>query len=131
MPHGNFYGSRGRGVVEEQVKEVPAPSRRISLVAEAHELGHFGAEKTAQRLWALGFDWVGLTQDCEAITSVCRPCARDNAHRAQWAPALSLEVPHRVFERVHMDLLLLPLVEVGESGGNFISISPTIRLCSI
>ncbi len=103
----------GGGVVEEQVKEVPAPARRITLVAEAHEMGHFGAEKTARRLWDLGFDWVGLLQDCEVITSVCRPCARDNAHRSLWAPALSLEVPHRVFERVHMDLMQLPLVEVG------------------
>ena len=50
------------------------------------------------------------------ITSVCRPCSRDNAHRSRWAPALSLEVPHRVFERVHMDVLQLPLVEMGESG---------------
>ena len=50
------------------------------------------------------------------ITRLCRPCAIDNAHRSQWAPALSLKVPHRVFELVHMDLLQLPLVEVGESG---------------
>ena len=63
----------GGGLVEEQVKEIPAPARRIALVAEAHELGHFGADKTAKRLWDLGFDWVGLLQDCEVITKVCRP----------------------------------------------------------
>ena len=117
-PMAIFTVPGGGGVVIEQVKEVPAPARRITLVAEAHEMGHFGAEKTARRLWDLGFDWVGLLQDCEVITSVCRPCARDNAHRSQWAPALSLEVPHRVFERVHMDLLQLPLGEVGEGGVN-------------
>ena len=82
-PMAIFTVPGGGGVVVEQVKEVPAPSRRIALVAEAHELGHFGAEKTARRLWDLGFDWVGLTQDCEVITSVCRPCARDNAHRSR------------------------------------------------
>ena len=38
-----FMVPGGGGVVVEQVKEVPAPSRRISLVAEAHELGHFGS----------------------------------------------------------------------------------------
>ena len=31
-------------------EEIPAPARRIKLVAEAHELGHSGAEKTPQRL---------------------------------------------------------------------------------
>ena len=77
--------------------EVPAPARRVTLVAEAHELGHFGADKTAQRVRDLGFDWLGLEQDCKAIISTCRPCARDNAHRVLWAPALSLVVPKRVF----------------------------------
>ena len=85
------------GLSEEQVKEIPALARRIALVAEAHEMGHLGAENTARRLWDSGFDWLGLLQDCEVITSVCRPCARDNAHQKRWAPALSLEVPHRVF----------------------------------
>ena len=99
-------------LLPEKTMEIPAPARRVVLVAAAHEFGHFAADKTANRLWDQGFDWLGILQDCQVIISACRPCARDNAHRKVWAPAASLVVPGRVFERVHMDLLMLPLVEV-------------------
>ena len=73
------------------MKKISARRDGISFLAEAHEMEHLGAEKTARRLWDLGFDWLGLLQDCEVITSVSRPCVRDNLHRTLWAPALSLE----------------------------------------
>ena len=32
-------------LTQEKALEVPAPGRRISIVAAAHEFGHFGADK--------------------------------------------------------------------------------------
>ena len=50
-------------IVEEKAMEIPAPARRVMLVAEAHKMGHFGADKTAHRIKESGFDWLGLSQD--------------------------------------------------------------------
>ena len=98
--------------------ELPAPGRRISIVAAAHEFGHFGGDKTMNRIRALGYDWLGLLQDCEVIISACRAFSRSNAHMKIWAPAQSLPVQSAIFERIQMDLLMLPLVEIvaGSSG---------------
>ena len=69
------------------------------------------------RIRALGYDWLGLLQDCEVIIGVCRACSRSNAHTKIWAPAQSLPVPSAIFERIQIDLLMLPLVE-SVAGGN-------------
>ena len=105
-------------LLQEKALEVPAPGRRIAIVAAAHEFGHFGADKTMGRIRALGFDWLGLLQDCEVVIKACRACSRSNAHTKLWAPAQSLPVPSAIFERIQMDLLMLPLVESvpGSSG---------------
>ena len=105
-------------LTQEKALEVPAPGRRISIVAAAHEFGHFGADKTMNRIRTLGYDWLGLLQDCEVIIKACRACSRSNAHAKLWAPAQSLPVPSAIFERIQMDLLMLPLVESvpGSSG---------------
>ena len=105
-------------LTQEKALEVPAPGRRVAIVAAAHEFGHFGADKTMNRIRSLGYDWLGLLQDCEVIISACRACSRSNAHMKIWAPAQSLPVPSAVFERIQMDLLMLPLVEAvaGSSG---------------
>ena len=43
------------------MKKISARRDGISFLAEAHEMEHLGAEKTARRLWDLGFDWLGLS----------------------------------------------------------------------
>ena len=105
-------------LTQEKAMEVPAPGRRISIVAAAHEFGHFGADKTMGRIRALGYDWLGILQDCEVIISACRACSRSNAHARIWAPSQSLPVPSAIFERIQMDLLMLPLME-SVAGGSW------------
>ena len=70
------------------------------------------------RIRALGYDWLGLLQDYEVIINACQACSRSNAHMKIWAPAQNLPVPSAFFERIQMDLLMLPLVEsvAGSSG---------------
>ena len=88
--------------------EIPAPSRRLALIAHAHELGHFGVAKTVAKVRSAGYWWVGLDSDVAMITSRCVACIRDNLHSSHWHPAIALPIPTAIMERVHMDLLSLP-----------------------
>ena len=89
--------------------EVPAPSRRLSIVADAHEWGHFGTFKTLARIRAEGFWWLGMSADVEAVLRRCPACQRDNAHRVLFHPALAVPTAAGVMHRIHMDLLKLPV----------------------
>lgn len=91
--------------------EVPPPSRRLQLVAAAHHLGHFGVAKTTARLDDQGVWWPGRDEDVHAVVMRCAACQRDNAHRIVTHPAIAIPIPHKPFDRVHVDLLALPTAE--------------------
>ena len=76
-------------------------------------MGHFGTVKTCERIEASGMWWIGIEQDAKAIVSRCAACSRDAAHRVQSHAALSIPIPHGVWDRVHMDLLQLPESQSG------------------
>lgn len=91
--------------------EVPPPSRRLQLVGAAHHFGHFGTAKTSARLDDQGVWWPGRDEDVQAVVQHCTACQRDNAHRVVTHPAIAIPIPHKPFDRVHVDLLALPTAE--------------------
>jgi hypothetical protein len=92
---------------------VPPPSQRLSIVEEAHDLGHLGLEKTIHRIRTAGWTWTGMHQDVQALIDRCAACQRDAAYRLYHHPAQPIPIPCGVFERVHMDILELPLSREG------------------
>lgn len=100
-----------------QRHEVPAPSLRLGLVVEAHQFGHFGGRKTSARLRDMGLWWLGMDKDVDVVVQRCGACLRDAAHRTIHHPARSIPIPAGVFDRVHMDLMLMP-----ESSGGYVQL---------
>lgn len=90
---------------EEQWLTVPPPSQRLELVHKSHDLGHFGVDKTVQRIQAAGAWWVGMEADARTLVERCAACARDAAHRVVYHAAQSVPIPAGVWDRVHMDIL--------------------------
>ena len=105
----------GMGVLQR--REVPAPSLRLGLVVEAHQFGHFGGRKTSARLRDMGLWWLGMDKDVDVVVQRCGACLRDAAHRTIHHPARSIPIPAGVFDRVHMDLMLMP-----ESSGGYVQL---------
>ena len=94
---------------QKQQFEIPAPSRRLKLIAEAHmNTGHLGTWKTRSWIESFGFSWVGIDEDIARIIQTCLICQRDNAHAVIHHPARAIPIPNGVFDRIHMDLLELP-----------------------
>ena len=96
------------GSETEAMFEIPPPSARLDIIARAHQLGHFGTEKTQAQVETQGFWWTGLSQDVATLVSRCTACQRDNVHQALHHAARSIPIPTGVFDRVHMDILSLP-----------------------
>jgi len=92
---------------------VPPPKQRMEIVTKAHTLGHFSARRTCQRIEEAGAWWVGMEADVTTVVERCGACARDGAHRVKFHAAQSIPIPMGVFDRVHMDLLELPLAQDG------------------
>lgn len=105
-----------QGAVEGKpraVLGVPPPCQRLEIVAAAHEVGHFGVDKTCDRIRDLGWTWQGLRKDAQALIERCVACQQDAAHRLIYHPLQSISIPKGVFDRVHMDILELPVSRDG------------------
>ena len=99
---------------DEETREIPPPSQRLALIVEAHRWGHFAVRKSLDRLTLMNrVWWVGMEADVETVISRCEGCLRDGAHRTQFHESLHIPIPSGVFDRVHMDLLSLPLATDG------------------
>ena len=84
---------------------VPPPSQRLALVIENHQWGHFGADKTNQRLEAKGLWWIGRLEDTKNLVARCPACMRSANYQTKYHPARSLPVPQGIFDRVHIDIM--------------------------
>jgi hypothetical protein len=92
---------------------VPPPSKRLALVIEAHQWGHFGAIKTDQRLHASGYWWLGRQEDVKNLVERCPSCMMNANYHTRHHPARTLPVPQGIFDRVHMDIMSIGSAEDG------------------
>jgi hypothetical protein len=86
---------------------VPPPAARPDIVVTAHILGHRSVFKTVTLIEERGYAWVGMLDDVQTCVSGCVVCQRGNSHVTLHHAAQAIPIPAGVFDRVHMDLLML------------------------
>jgi hypothetical protein len=94
---------------------VPMPSERQAIIYDAHALGHFSVDKTAQNI-ASKYYWRNLWNQVELFIDSCLTCLRFKRATVLNHPALAIPV-NDVMERISIDLVLgLPLTSSGYNG---------------
>ncbi|MFM7683964.1 MAG: RNase H-like domain-containing protein [Bacteroidota bacterium] len=101
--------------LEKDFKEIPKAEKRIFIVKQNHELGHFASLETYKRI-SEKFYWKNMINDIKFVVGQCIPCCRYSKIRKNEHPALSLEV-EGIFDRIGMDLIFgLPKTTEGFCG---------------
>ena len=82
------------------------------MVERGNVFGHFGVRKKGDRMNTVdGVWWAGIEADTNAIVSRCTACTRNAAHRVVYHAAQTIPIPEGIWDRVHMDLLELPVAK--------------------
>lgn len=81
----------------------PEPSHRATLIAEAHQLGHYGVKRTVTTL-AARFWWAGMHHEVAEYCKSCTDCARRNATFNSTPPQLNSLPIKGMFYRWSVDL---------------------------
>jgi hypothetical protein len=79
----------------------PRKEDRKSIILQAHEFGHFGAESTFNRLKPQYF-WRKMIQDIELVVKMCYTYQRNNTFPALAHPARAMQITG-VFDTVAFD----------------------------
>ena len=74
--------------------------------APAHPSG-----RVTSRMIKEKFVWHGIKKDALKWSRECLPCQRAKIHRHACVPPTNIEVPNQRFNHVHLDLIVIPLVE--------------------
>ena len=112
----NFPDRELRDFIQQRfAKKFAEADKRLGLLQQHHELGHFGAEALFSSLWHAGFYWPNMRADCDLHVAACLQCLRFNVgksgfHTRQFIHA---ELP---FDHVSIDLVSgLPTTERGNN----------------
>ena len=99
----------------EEFVRYPQKEERLTLIIEAHNLGHFAKLSTLQRLKERYF-WKGMEGDVEKAIARCVTCQRNDKAPALYHPAISMEVDH-VFDSIVIDCSFgFPVTKEGYHG---------------
>jgi len=94
---------------------VPKPADRQAIIQDAHNLGHYSVEKTAQNISNVYY-WRNLWHQVEVFIDSCLTCLRFKRSSVLNHPAIAIPI-NDVMERIGIDLVLgLPLTESGYNG---------------
>ena len=95
--------------------EIPKPEDRTAIICSTHQLGHFSAKSTYDKI-KCRFYWRNMIQDITTFIEHCLPCQRHHKSRIYEHPALALPM-HGIFDRLGMDLVFgLPVTADGFKG---------------
>ena len=83
-----------RAEMERRGKSIPLPEDRTQLIAQQHQLGHFGRDAIYKKL----FDhhnlwWPGMRQQIQEVIGRCDACARFVVTKAGFKPAQFITAP--------------------------------------
>ena len=85
-------------------KSIPKESERISLLEQAHVLGHFSIDSVVKQLWKDGFWWPGIQDDARKTVNKCIDCQRFNIQKEGFHPIKSIEANHP-WDHIQIDLI--------------------------
>jgi transposase InsO family protein len=94
------------GFIKERLnKQDPnSDEAKRSILLQAHEFGHFGADSMFQQIWTSGYYWPGLLDDCRRIAGECERCLQFNVSRAGFHPLNPIAATFP-FDHLSLDLL--------------------------
>jgi hypothetical protein len=92
----------------------PPVNERISIIKDAHSLGHFGIDSVVKHIHSnYGLHWNTIYKDCKEVLMQCKECAQHNIAKRGFNPQKSI-VAYDVFDHVSFDLLgPLPVTDKG------------------
>jgi hypothetical protein len=95
--------------------EIPHPEDRSLIIADTHQLGHFGPQSTYEKIKSRYY-WKRMFLMIFAFIQHCYPCQRHQKTRIYEHPALTLPI-YSIFDRMGLNLVFgLPVTERGFKG---------------
>jgi hypothetical protein len=94
---------RRAGVGSPLDRRIPRPRERQEIIAECHNLGHFGVNKTYQTLQTR-FYWPRMYDDVKRHVAACEACKTDKLTLVRQQELNPLPIV-QVLHRVHMDCM--------------------------
>jgi hypothetical protein len=73
--------------MEKRGVTIPPSPERLTLITDAHALGHFGREAVFRSLWNKKLWWPGIRNDISKVIDECIPCARFTVVKSGYDPA--------------------------------------------
>ena len=100
---------------DSEYVEIPKIEERMSIMAQAHNFGHFQLESTYDRIKEK-FYWKGIVKDIDKFIQSCLTCQRNQKIFPYSHQAIAIPV-EGIFDRVGLDLVLgLPETNEGYNG---------------
>ena len=84
-------------------KETVSVPRRQKLLADVHEIGHFGTNAMVNRIHSMNKTWPNLAKDCLEYVQRCSQCQRVNIARKGYHPLAAIYA-HLPGEHMAVDL---------------------------